>query len=78
MIIPLYTHTHTHTPAPASTVVTGAADLSEDNKAVIIGAAVGAVVGLIIVGGAVVAISVLLAVCFVYLAKKREKNFTPE
>ena len=80
-IIPLcitscvHTHTHTHL---ASAVVTGAADSNEDNRVIIIGSAVGAVVGLVMVGGAVIAISILIAVCIVHLSKKREKNVSPE
>ena len=55
-------------------VLTGAAERGGNNEAVIIGSVVGAIVGLVVLGGAVIAIIVLLVVCLACLSKRKEKT----
>ena len=62
-----------HAAPPRGITVTGAAERVEDSQAVVIGSVIGATVGLVLLGGTIVAIVILLVGCLVYLSKRKLK-----
>lgn len=63
-----------HVAPPRGNTVTGAAEQGVDeSQAVLIGSVVGAAVGLVLLGGAIIAIVVLLVVCLVYVSRRKLK-----